>query len=208
MIVGYLCWSTLGHVANRVVGFGNATRLLFLHWNATGFIWLLHRRLLWGSCDWQVKSRPLPIRWSTCVSSSGAFSGRSGWWTARFSKEYTPMLKTEGFNFEGKSFYKTWHSFLQTDEMSCFLPEQWSFMHPWLTQVSIKWYFCLKSARTSAIYLTSLLLIWVPTWWSARYSWVLASASCGLASKIFQRILHGWSCSGSIASSQPCVMDS
>lgn len=62
----------------------------------------------------------------------------------------------------------------------------------------------VKSARTSAIYLTSLLLIWVPTWWWARYSWVLASASCGLASKVFQRILHGWSCCGSTASSQPC----
>lgn len=28
--------------------------------------------------------------------------------------------------------------------MSWFLPEQWSFMHPWLTQVSIEWYFCFE----------------------------------------------------------------
>lgn len=28
--------------------------------------------------------------------------------------------------------------------MSCFLPEQWSFMHCWLTQVSIEWYFCFE----------------------------------------------------------------
>lgn len=28
--------------------------------------------------------------------------------------------------------------------MSCFLPEQWSLMHPWLTQVSIEWYFCFE----------------------------------------------------------------
>ena len=33
---------------------------------------------------------------------------------------------------------------LQTDEMSWFLPEQWSLMHPWLTQVSIEWYFCFE----------------------------------------------------------------
>ena len=28
--------------------------------------------------------------------------------------------------------------------MSWFLPEQWSLMHPWLTQVSTEWYFCFE----------------------------------------------------------------